>query len=161
MPTITKQLIENKAVPPGWCWACSCRLWRSSWSADRHSSLYIWRTWLTSSTARTARRGLRTERKQRKQKGGETERATGYLVEVTISHQLVLVLQSVLEQGPYDGLQFWVGGQQVGAEHLQPGVGQAVHYREGIGWAHIAVNVRQLYRDTNDLTGIETKFSLT
>lgn len=56
---------------------------------------------------------------------------TGYLVKVTISNQLVLMLQSVLEQGPYDGLQFRVGGQQVGAEHLQPHVSQPVHCREG------------------------------
>lgn len=56
---------------------------------------------------------------------------TGYLVKVTISNQLVLMLQSVLEQGPYDGLQFRVGGQQVGAEHLQPHVSQPVHCRDG------------------------------
>lgn len=58
----------------------------------------------------------------------ESKRLSGYLVEVAVSHQLMLVLQSVLEQGPYDGLQFRVGGQQVGAEYLQPRVGQAVHY---------------------------------
>lgn len=40
------------------------------------------------------------------------------------------MLQSVLEQGPYDGLQLRVGGQQVGAERLQPHVGQTVHYSE-------------------------------
>lgn len=51
---------------------------------------------------------------------------------MTVSHQLVLVLQGVLEQGPYDGLQFRVGGQQVGAEYLEPRVGQAVHYRESV-----------------------------
>lgn len=57
---------------------------------------------------------------------------TGYLVEVTISHQLVLVLQSVLEQGPYDWLQLSVRGQQIRAEHFQPGVGQPVHCRGGM-----------------------------
>jgi len=57
--------------------------------------------------------------------------SSGHLVEVAVSHQLVLMLQRVLEQGPDDGLQFRVGGEQVGAEYLQPAVGQAVHCREG------------------------------
>lgn len=70
-----------------------------------------------------------TKRNERKTKT-ESCILTGYLVKVTVSHQLVLMLQSVLEQGPYDGLQFRVGGQQVGAECFQPHVGQAVHYRE-------------------------------
>lgn len=48
---------------------------------------------------------------------------------MAVLHQLVLVLQRVLEQGPYDGLQLRVGVQQVGAQHLQSGVGQAVHCR--------------------------------
>lgn len=60
----------------------------------------------------------------------ESSILSGYLVEMAVSHQLILVLQSVLEECPYDGLQFRVGGQQVGAEHLQPCIGQAVHYRE-------------------------------
>lgn len=47
-----------------------------------------------------------------------------------ISHQLILELERVLKQGPYDGLQFRVGGQQIGAEYLQPHVGQAVHYAD-------------------------------
>lgn len=71
----------------------------------------------------------------------KTERSmrSAHLVEVTVSHQLVLVLQSVLEQGPYDGLQFGVGGQQVGAQHLQPHVGQAVHYTERISFVDTSV----------------------
>ena len=52
-----------------------------------------------------------------------------YLVKVTVSHQLILVLQCVLEKCPYDGLQFRVRGQQAGAEYPQPRIGQAVHYR--------------------------------
>lgn len=48
---------------------------------------------------------------------------------MAISHQLVFVLQSVLEQGPNDWLQLRVRGQQVGAEHFQPCVGQPVHCR--------------------------------
>ena len=51
---------------------------------------------------------------------------------MTVSHQLVLMLQSVLEQGPYDGLQLRVGGQQVRTEYLQPHVGQPVHCGERI-----------------------------
>ncbi len=69
---------------------------------------------------------------------------TGHLVEVTISHQLMLVLQGVLEQSPYDGLQFRVRGQQVGAEHLQPRVGQPVHYREKILFVPTSVIIRRL-----------------
>lgn len=61
---------------------------------------------------------------------------------MTVSHQLVLVLKSVLEQGPYDGLQLWVRGQQVGAEQLQPCVGQAVHCREGTWFVHATVTVQ-------------------
>lgn len=53
---------------------------------------------------------------RRNERETNTERLTGYLVKVTVSHQLILMLQSVLEQCPYDGLQFRVGGQQVGAE---------------------------------------------
>lgn len=95
----------------------------------------------------------RSLRKKKTKTGGQWDKVskwkTGYLIEVTISHQLVLVLQSVLEQGPYDGLQFWVGGQQVGAEHLQPGVGQAVHYREGMWFVHTSVIVQKLSGETS------------
>lgn len=56
-------------------------------------------------------------------------KSVAYLVQVALPHQLVLVLQRVLEQGPDDGFQLRVGGQQVGAQHLQSGVGQAVHCR--------------------------------
>lgn len=60
----------------------------------------------------------------------ESDIFPAYLIEVTVSHQLVLMLQSVLEQSPYYGLKLRVGGQQIGAEHLQPCIGQTVHYRE-------------------------------
>lgn len=48
-----QQSFKSKDEPlhPGWCWACSCMLWRSSWSADQQSLLYRWHTWHTSSTA--------------------------------------------------------------------------------------------------------------
>lgn len=49
---------------------------------------------------------------------------------MAVSHELVLVLQRVLEKCPYDWLQLRVGGQQVGAEQLQPDVSQTVHCRE-------------------------------
>lgn len=48
----------------------------------------------------------------------ESTEVLGYLVKVTVPHQIILVLQRVLEQSPYDGLQFRVRGQQVGAEGL-------------------------------------------
>lgn len=63
----------------------------------------------------------------------------GYLVEVTVSHQLMLVLQSVLEQGPYDWLQLSVRGQQIRAEHFQPGVGQPVHCRGGMSGSSVFI----------------------
>lgn len=71
----------------------------------------------------------KTEKEKQREEGGRGNKSvsSGHLVEVTVSHQLVLVLQRVLEQRPYDGLQFGVGGEQGGAEQLQPGVRQAVH----------------------------------
>lgn len=63
---------------------------------------------------------------------------------MAISHQLVFVLQSVLEQGPYDGLQLRVRGQQVRAEHFQPGVGQPVHCGREAGRGTALVTSKEL-----------------
>ena len=153
--------------PPGWCWAGSCKPWQWSWSADRHSSLYIWHTWLTSSTVGTTWSSLRrnkttwsdaektrgeqeTERTSRRSERHRSESSTwsGYLVEVTVSHQLVLMLQCVLEKCPHDGLQFRVGGEQVGAEYLQPRVGKTVHCREGGTWRITALENTNTTVDT-------------
>lgn len=55
---------------------------------------------------------------------------TQYLVQVAVSHQFILILQCVLEQSPHYWLQLRVRGQKLCVQHLQPHVGQPVHYRK-------------------------------